>query len=162
MFSKPKKAPFAGLNMDNLYFQGKRNHILYAVSPDPHVIPIFAEVGGCGGATGQSAGGNCLTQSGRMIWVKAFFVPPERFTARASYFSIFLVSTPIALLLLAWLSSNMMMPLRPSKSALRSIHIQRQLACGRRPFSTSFVASAASPHRSSPQKRAQSTATAAP
>ncbi|KAJ5094040.1 hypothetical protein N7456_009901 [Penicillium angulare] len=53
-----------------------------------------------------------------------------------------------------------MMPLRPSKTALRSIHIQRQLVSGRRPFSTSFVASAASPHRSSPQKRAQSTATA--
>ncbi|KAJ5648238.1 Thiamine pyrophosphate enzymeC-terminal TPP-binding [Penicillium lividum] len=53
-----------------------------------------------------------------------------------------------------------MLPLRSSKTALRSIHIQRQLASGRRPFSTSFVASAASPHRSSPQKRAQSTATA--
>ncbi|GLI73270.1 acetolactate synthase, mitochondrial [Penicillium ochrochloron] len=53
-----------------------------------------------------------------------------------------------------------MMPLRPSKTALRAIHLQRQLASGRRPFSTSFVASAASPHRSSPQKRAQSTATA--
>ncbi|KAJ5728314.1 hypothetical protein N7493_004644 [Penicillium malachiteum] len=53
-----------------------------------------------------------------------------------------------------------MMPLRPSKTALRSIQLQRQLASGRRPFSTSFVASAASPHRSSLQKRAQSTATA--
>jgi acetolactate synthase-1/2/3 large subunit len=53
-----------------------------------------------------------------------------------------------------------MMPLRPSKTALRAIHLQRQLASGRRPFSTSFVASAASPHRSSPQKRAQSTVTA--
>ncbi|KAJ5390632.1 Acetolactate synthase catalytic subunit [Penicillium cataractarum] len=53
-----------------------------------------------------------------------------------------------------------MMPLRPSKTALRAIHLQRQLASGRRPFSTSFVASAASPYRSSPQKRAQSTATA--
>ncbi|KAJ5239769.1 hypothetical protein N7468_004388 [Penicillium chermesinum] len=51
-----------------------------------------------------------------------------------------------------------MMSLRPSKSALRSIQLQRQFT-GRRPFSTSFVASAA-PHRSSPQKRAQSTATA--
>ncbi|KAJ5888048.1 hypothetical protein N7495_008089 [Penicillium taxi] len=50
-----------------------------------------------------------------------------------------------------------MMPLRPSKSALRSIHL-RQLA-GRRPFSTSFVA-AASPLRSSAQKRTQSTAAA--
>ncbi|KAJ5760747.1 Thiamine pyrophosphate enzyme C-terminal TPP-binding [Penicillium odoratum] len=53
-----------------------------------------------------------------------------------------------------------MLPFRSSKTALRSTHIQRQLASGRRPFSTSFVASAASPHRSSPQKRAQSTATA--
>ncbi|KAJ5891956.1 Acetolactate synthase catalytic subunit [Penicillium subrubescens] len=53
-----------------------------------------------------------------------------------------------------------MMPLRPSKTALRALHLQRQLASGRRPFSTSFVASAASTHRSSPQKRAQSTATA--
>ncbi|KAJ5674006.1 hypothetical protein N7462_009445 [Penicillium macrosclerotiorum] len=53
-----------------------------------------------------------------------------------------------------------MMPFRPSKSALRSIHLQRQLASSRRSFSTSFVALAASPHRSSPQKRAQSTATA--
>lgn len=52
-----------------------------------------------------------------------------------------------------------MMPLRPSKSALRAFHLQKQLA-GRRPFSTSFVASAASPHRSSVQKRTQSTATA--
>ncbi|KAJ6057306.1 hypothetical protein N7460_000580 [Penicillium canescens] len=51
-----------------------------------------------------------------------------------------------------------MMPLRPSNSALRAFHI-RNLA-GRRPFSTSFVASAASPHRSSIQKRGQSTATA--
>ncbi|CAL5872579.1 uncharacterized protein PFLUO_LOCUS6843 [Penicillium psychrofluorescens] len=51
------------------------------------------------------------------------------------------------------------MPLRPSKSALRSIHLQRQLASGRRPFSTAFVASA-SPHRSFGQKRSQSTATA--
>ncbi|KAJ5104077.1 hypothetical protein N7532_004606 [Penicillium argentinense] len=54
----------------------------------------------------------------------------------------------------------MMMPLRPSKSAWRSVHLQRQLASARRPFSTSFVASAASPHRSPPQKRTQSTATA--
>ncbi|OQD77552.1 hypothetical protein PENDEC_c002G00726 [Penicillium decumbens] len=54
----------------------------------------------------------------------------------------------------------MMMPLRPSKSALRALHVQRQLTSARRPFSTSHVASAASPHRSSPQKRAQSTATA--
>ncbi|CAI7659510.1 unnamed protein product [Penicillium manginii] len=54
----------------------------------------------------------------------------------------------------------MMMPLRPSNSAWRSIHLQRQLFSARRPFSTSFVASAASPHRSSTQKRAQSTATA--
>ncbi|KAJ6115808.1 hypothetical protein N7523_006225 [Penicillium sp. IBT 18751x] len=53
-----------------------------------------------------------------------------------------------------------MMPLRPSKSALRALHIQRQLTSARRPFSTSFVASAASPHRSSPQKRTQSTAAA--
>ncbi|KAJ6096168.1 hypothetical protein N7486_006914 [Penicillium sp. IBT 16267x] len=53
-----------------------------------------------------------------------------------------------------------MLPLRPSKTALRSIHLQRQLASGRRPFSNSSVASAASPHRSSPQKRASSTATA--
>ncbi|KAJ5750018.1 Acetolactate synthase [Penicillium manginii] len=53
-----------------------------------------------------------------------------------------------------------MMPLRPSNSAWRSIHLQRQLFSARRPFSTSFVASAASPHRSSTQKRAQSTATA--
>ncbi|KAJ5601480.1 hypothetical protein N7510_011014 [Penicillium lagena] len=52
-----------------------------------------------------------------------------------------------------------MMPLRPSKSALRSIHLQRQLASGRRPFSTAFVASA-SPHRPFGQKRSQSTATA--
>ncbi|OQE28290.1 hypothetical protein PENSTE_c003G09705 [Penicillium steckii] len=54
----------------------------------------------------------------------------------------------------------MMMPLRPSNSAWRSIHLQRQLASSRRSFSTSFVASAASPHRSSAQKRTQSTATA--
>ncbi|KAJ5235597.1 Acetolactate synthase catalytic subunit [Penicillium citrinum] len=53
-----------------------------------------------------------------------------------------------------------MMPLRPSNSAWRSIHLQRQLASSRRTFSTSFVASAASPHRSSAQKRTQSTATA--
>ncbi|KAJ5808219.1 hypothetical protein N7474_009488 [Penicillium riverlandense] len=53
----------------------------------------------------------------------------------------------------------MMMPLRPSKSALRSIHLQRQLASGRRPFSTAFVASA-SAHRPFGQKRSQSTAAA--
>ncbi|KAJ5386372.1 hypothetical protein N7509_008913 [Penicillium cosmopolitanum] len=58
------------------------------------------------------------------------------------------------------LSLVMMMPLRPSNSAWRSIHLQRQLISARRPFSTSFVASAASPHRSSIQKRTQSTATA--
>ncbi|KAJ5095475.1 hypothetical protein NUU61_004831 [Penicillium alfredii] len=52
----------------------------------------------------------------------------------------------------------MMMPLRPSKSALRTVHLQRHLASGKRSFSTSFVA--ASPHRSSLQKRGQSTATA--
>ncbi|KAJ5493198.1 Acetolactate synthase catalytic subunit [Penicillium diatomitis] len=53
-----------------------------------------------------------------------------------------------------------MMPLRPSRTALRAIHLQRHAASGRRSFTQSFVASAASPHRSSPQKRAQSTATA--
>ncbi|EPS29798.1 hypothetical protein PDE_04748 [Penicillium oxalicum 114-2] len=53
-----------------------------------------------------------------------------------------------------------MMPLRPSRTALRAIHLQRHVASSRRSFTTSLVASAASPHRSSPQKRAQSTATA--
>ncbi|KAL4810435.1 thiamine diphosphate-binding protein [Aspergillus unguis] len=51
-----------------------------------------------------------------------------------------------------------MMPLRPSKSALRTLHYQRYLASGRRAFATSSTAS--TPHRFSTQKRDQSTATA--
>ncbi|KAL6236919.1 hypothetical protein BDW75DRAFT_205654 [Aspergillus navahoensis] len=50
-----------------------------------------------------------------------------------------------------------MMPLRPSKSALRTLHYQRYIASGRRAFATSAVSS---PHRFSTQKRDQSTATA--
>ncbi|PYH43318.1 acetolactate synthase catalytic subunit [Aspergillus saccharolyticus JOP 1030-1] len=50
-----------------------------------------------------------------------------------------------------------MMPLRPSKSALRTLHYQRYLTSGRRTFTTA----AASPHRfAATQKRAQSTAAA--
>ncbi|KAL4915316.1 thiamine diphosphate-binding protein [Aspergillus aurantiobrunneus] len=47
-----------------------------------------------------------------------------------------------------------MMPLRPSKSALRTLHYQRFIASGRRTFAVS------TPHRFSTQKRDQSTATA--
>ncbi|KAF7169186.1 hypothetical protein CNMCM5623_001960 [Aspergillus felis] len=54
-----------------------------------------------------------------------------------------------------------MMPLRPSKSALRSFHYQKYIAAGRRPFTSSSVAGTVSPHRLSAQKRNQSTATAA-
>ncbi|KAL4991312.1 thiamine diphosphate-binding protein [Aspergillus falconensis] len=50
-----------------------------------------------------------------------------------------------------------MMPLRPSKSALRTLHYQRYIASGRRTFATSAVST---PHRFSTQKRDQSTATA--
>ncbi|KAL1989400.1 hypothetical protein VTN96DRAFT_162 [Rasamsonia emersonii] len=61
------------------------------------------------------------------------------------------------------------MPFRPSRSALRTLPCQRQLAFGRRHFSACLVARAVSPHRSSVQrasavetaKRGQSTATAA-
>ncbi|RAH68893.1 acetolactate synthase catalytic subunit [Aspergillus aculeatinus CBS 121060] len=50
-----------------------------------------------------------------------------------------------------------MMPLRPSKSALRTLHYQRYLTSGRRTFTTA----AASPHRfAATQKRTQSTAAA--
>ncbi|PYI20548.1 acetolactate synthase [Aspergillus japonicus CBS 114.51] len=50
-----------------------------------------------------------------------------------------------------------MMPLRPSKSALRTLHYQRYLTSGRRTFTTA----AASPHRfAATQKRSQSTAAA--
>lgn len=49
------------------------------------------------------------------------------------------------------------MPLRPSKSALRTLHYQRYLASGRRTFASSAVTT---PHRFSTQKRDQSTATA--
>ncbi|KAL4958259.1 thiamine diphosphate-binding protein [Aspergillus filifer] len=51
-----------------------------------------------------------------------------------------------------------MMPLRPSKSALRTLHYQRYIASGRRSFATSAAVS--TPHRLSSQKRDQSTATA--
>jgi acetolactate synthase-1/2/3 large subunit len=62
---------------------------------------------------------------------------------------------------LAWQSSAIkMMPLRPSKSALRSFHYQKYIAAGRRPFTSSSVAGTVSPHRFSAQKRNQSTATA--
>ncbi|RDW86395.1 acetolactate synthase catalytic subunit [Aspergillus mulundensis] len=50
------------------------------------------------------------------------------------------------------------MPLRPSKSALRTLHYQRYIASGRRTFATSAAVS--TPHRFSTQKRDQSTATA--
>ncbi|RJE23570.1 Acetolactate synthase [Aspergillus sclerotialis] len=53
----------------------------------------------------------------------------------------------------------MMMPLRPSKSALRAFHCQRYIASSRRPF-TSSVTAASSSQRVSTQKRGQSTATA--
>ncbi|OJJ61079.1 hypothetical protein ASPSYDRAFT_147153 [Aspergillus sydowii CBS 593.65] len=49
-----------------------------------------------------------------------------------------------------------MMPLRPSKSALRTLHYQRYLASGRRTFASAVT----TPHRFSTQKRDQSTATA--
>ncbi|KAL4979283.1 thiamine diphosphate-binding protein [Aspergillus desertorum] len=52
-----------------------------------------------------------------------------------------------------------MMPLRPSKAALRTLHYQRYIASGRRAFATSSAVS--TPHRFSTQKRDQSTATAA-
>ncbi|KAL2827033.1 thiamine diphosphate-binding protein [Aspergillus cavernicola] len=51
-----------------------------------------------------------------------------------------------------------MMPLRPSKSALRTLHYQRYIASGRRTFTSSSAVS--TPHRYSSQKRDQSTATA--
>ncbi|KAL2796894.1 thiamine pyrophosphate-requiring enzyme [Aspergillus keveii] len=51
-----------------------------------------------------------------------------------------------------------MMPLRPSKSALRTLHYQRYMASGRRSFTSSAAVS--TPHRFSSQKRDQSTATA--
>ncbi|CEL07954.1 Putative Acetolactate synthase [Aspergillus calidoustus] len=51
-----------------------------------------------------------------------------------------------------------MMPLRPSKSALRALHYQRYMASGRRSFTSSAAVS--TPHRFSSQKRDQSTATA--
>ncbi|GAD99126.1 acetolactate synthase, large subunit, putative [Paecilomyces variotii No. 5] len=56
-----------------------------------------------------------------------------------------------------------MMPLRSSKSALRTLQGQRYLASSRRTFSASPLAAAITPHRSSAQhtsKRDQSTATA--
>jgi hypothetical protein len=94
------------------------------------------------------------------LWFKAFSRSPERVTAIFSQLELIFpyFSTLLPSKFLAWLSFTMM-PLRPSKSALRTFHLQRHIA-GRRPFSTSFVASAASPHRSSVQKRGQSTATA--
>ncbi|THC98975.1 hypothetical protein EYZ11_001526 [Aspergillus tanneri] len=49
-----------------------------------------------------------------------------------------------------------MMPLRPSRSALRALHYQRCIASARR----SFTSLPSSPHRFSAQKRAQSTAAA--
>ncbi|KAE8150565.1 acetolactate synthase catalytic subunit [Aspergillus avenaceus] len=54
-----------------------------------------------------------------------------------------------------------MMPIRPSKSALRALHYQRYIASGRRCFTSSSMTAAVSPHRFSAQKRAQSTAAAA-
>ncbi|PIG87394.1 acetolactate synthase catalytic subunit [Aspergillus arachidicola] len=54
-----------------------------------------------------------------------------------------------------------MMPLRPSKGAMRAMHYQRYMTSGRRCFTSSSVAAAVSPHRFSAQKRSQSTATAA-
>lgn len=64
-------------------------------------------------------------------------------------------------LILAWQSSAIkMMPLRPSKSVLRSFHYQKYIAAGGRPFTCSSVAGTVSPHRFSAQKRNQSTATA--
>ncbi|GAM39609.1 acetolactate synthase [Talaromyces pinophilus] len=51
-----------------------------------------------------------------------------------------------------------MMPIRPSRSALRTLPSQRQLVSNRRHFSTTLVAAAVSPHRTF--KRGQSTATA--
>ncbi|KAE8158852.1 large subunit of acetolactate synthase [Aspergillus tamarii] len=54
-----------------------------------------------------------------------------------------------------------MMPLRPSKSAMRAMHYQRYMTSGRRCFTSSSVAATISPHRFSAQKRSQSTATAA-
>ncbi|KAL4906096.1 hypothetical protein BDW74DRAFT_151276 [Aspergillus multicolor] len=51
-----------------------------------------------------------------------------------------------------------MMSVRPSKSALRTLHYQRYIASGRRTFATSAAVS--TPHRFSTQKRDQSTATA--
>ncbi|OKL63278.1 Acetolactate synthase catalytic subunit, mitochondrial [Talaromyces atroroseus] len=57
-----------------------------------------------------------------------------------------------------------MMPLRPSRSALRTLPSQKQLLSNRRHFSVSLVARAVSPHRSSGAfvnpKRGQSTAAA--
>ncbi|KAI9372658.1 thiamine diphosphate-binding protein [Aspergillus egyptiacus] len=50
------------------------------------------------------------------------------------------------------------MPLRPSKSALRTLQYQRYIASGRRSFTTSSTI--LSPHRLPTQKRDQSTATA--
>ncbi|KAJ0424126.1 thiamine diphosphate-binding protein [Aspergillus carlsbadensis] len=51
-----------------------------------------------------------------------------------------------------------MMPLRPSTSALRTLHYQRYMASGRRSLTSSAAVS--TPHRFSSQKRDQSTATA--
>lgn len=58
----------------------------------------------------------------------------------------------------AWHSSVVkMMPLRPSKSAMRAFHYHRYMASGRRSFTSSCVAASNSPHRFSAQKRGQST-----
>ncbi|EYE98283.1 acetolactate synthase catalytic subunit [Aspergillus ruber CBS 135680] len=54
-----------------------------------------------------------------------------------------------------------MMPLRPSKSAMRAFHYQRYMASGRRSFTSSCVAASNSPHRFPAQKRDQSTTAAA-
>ncbi|PKY08186.1 thiamine pyrophosphate-requiring enzyme [Aspergillus campestris IBT 28561] len=54
-----------------------------------------------------------------------------------------------------------MMPLRPSKSAMRALQYQRYMTSSRRVFTSASMAAANSPHRFATQKRSKSTATAA-
>lgn len=128
------------------------------------MTPRVAEVGGAEAISTNQQRRILDSERSVDLGLRRFSSPPERFTVRAHWILIFpfirLPSQVLKCSSVAGLLSVRMMPLRPSKTALRAIHLQRQLASGRRPFSTSFVASAASPHRSSPQKRAQSTVTA--
>lgn len=96
----------------------------------------------------------------------ARFFPGGLHIIHASFFSL-LLSFPVfspslhLVFFSAWHSSiAKMMPLRSSRSAMRAFQYQRYVASGRRPFTSSCAAASNSPHRFSPQKRVQSTATA--